>query len=72
MTKDEEIVYWKRRYKAMRDVCIMDSTKTIGRVRDRFKELESKDFDWRSFYNGWLEGRVDIFKQALDAKDCEN
>ena len=68
--KDEQIECWKRKYKAMRDVCIMDSTKTIGCVRDVYKDLEHKEFEWRSFYNGWLEGRVDIYRKALDVKEC--
>ena len=42
----------------------MNSQEIIGRVRDRFKELEHKEWDYRSFYNGWLEGRVDLLKQT--------
>tara|TARA_R110000803_G_scaffold90401_6_gene157771 strand:- start:4896 stop:5255 length:360 start_codon:yes stop_codon:yes gene_type:complete len=42
----------------------MDSTGLIGPVRKRFEEL-TKDgnkphLEWRSFYTGWLEGRVDM------------
>lgn len=40
-----------------------DSRRLIGRVRDRFRELIKKGWDWRSFYNGWLEGRADMFAQ---------
>lgn len=40
-----------------------DSERMIGRVKDRFKELEAKQWDWRSFYNGWLEGRADMLQQ---------
>ena len=40
-----------------------DSERLIGRVKDRFKELEAKQWDWRSFYNGWLEGRSDMLQQ---------
>jgi hypothetical protein len=40
-----------------------DSKRLIGRVKDRFKELEEKKWEWRSFYNGWLEGRVDMLSE---------
>jgi len=29
----------------------------------RFKDLEHKNWDWRSFYNGWLEGRTIILEE---------
>jgi len=32
----------------------------IGRVKNRFKELKEKQWDWESFYNGWFEGRADL------------
>jgi len=38
----------------------MNSTEMIGWVQERFKELSHHKFDWRSFYNGWLEGRADM------------
>lgn len=41
-----------------------DSKRLIGRVGERYKELEAKGWEWRSFYNGWLEGRADMFVQA--------
>lgn len=40
-----------------------NSQNLIGTVRDRFKEIFRPDRrwdEWRSFYNGWLEGRVDM------------
>lgn len=40
-----------------------DSNRLIGRVKDRFIELEEKQWDWPSFYNGWLEGRADMLQQ---------
>lgn len=40
-----------------------DSERMVGRVKDRFKELEEKNHEWRSFYNGWLEGRYDMLAQ---------
>ena len=41
-----------------------NSERMIGRVKDRFKELEAKKFEWRSYYNGWLEGRSDMLQQV--------
>lgn len=40
-----------------------DSIRLIGRVKERFKELEEKQHDWRSFYCAWFEGRVDMLQQ---------
>ena len=38
----------------------ISSENIILGVHERFKELESYQFDWRSFYHGWLEGRTDF------------
>lgn len=35
----------------------------IGFAKERFKQLKHKGWDWRSFYNGWLEGRVDMLAE---------
>jgi hypothetical protein len=40
-----------------------DSERMIGRVKERYKELEEKRRDWPSFYSGWLEGRSDMLQQ---------
>lgn len=40
-----------------------DSMKLIGCVKERFQELIHKDWDWRSFYNGWLEGRSEMIQE---------
>jgi hypothetical protein len=40
-----------------------DSEKVIGRVQERFRELENYKWEWRSFYNGWLEGRSDMIQK---------
>lgn len=40
-----------------------DSVKLIGRSRKRHEELAHKRWDWRAFYNGWLEGRSDMLEQ---------
>jgi hypothetical protein len=34
------------------------SKEIIQQAKDRFKELEHKKLDWRSFYNGFLEAKV--------------
>lgn len=38
----------------------MSSQELIGKCRQKFEELSHKEYDWVSFYNGWLEGRVDL------------
>lgn len=43
----------------------LDSNWMVGRSEDRFKELEHYGWDWRSFYNGWLEGRSDAIQDIL-------
>jgi hypothetical protein len=37
-----------------------DSTAIIGKVHERYEELGNYDFNWKSFYNGWIEGRTDF------------
>ena len=39
-----------------------DIMRLIGRARERHKELEHKGHEWRAFYTGWMEGRVDMLK----------
>lgn len=43
-----------------------DSKQTIGTVKERFEELKYKGWDWRSFYNGWLEGRTELLNEKLN------
>lgn len=38
----------------------MNSTELIGRARERWNEIDHEGLDYRSFYNGWLEGRIDL------------
>jgi len=47
-----------------------NSEKLIGRVRLRFQELIRKKWDWRSFYNGWIEGRADMLQ--VQRQDYDN
>jgi hypothetical protein len=32
------------------------STEIINKAKERFEGLKHKGFDWKSFYNGFLEG----------------
>ena len=34
----------------------MNSTRLIALARKRFGQLTDKDYEWRSFFNGFLEG----------------
>jgi hypothetical protein len=31
----------------------------------RFNELKNKNFEWKSFYNGFLEGAVIVYMEGL-------
>jgi hypothetical protein len=42
-----------------------NSVNLIGKAKERFKEIFRADRrwdEWRSFYNGWIEGRTDMLK----------
>jgi len=48
------------------------SDELIGHVREIFDKLKHKEWDWKSFYNGWLEGRVDMLKiKTYTEKDMD-
>lgn len=36
------------------------SKEIIGNVQQHFKNLSDYKFDWKSFYNGWIEGRTQL------------
>ncbi len=40
----------------------------IGDSKKRFQDLIDKNWDWRSFYNGWIEGRSDMFADIKGLK----
>ena len=40
-----------------------DSIKLIGNFESRLNQLSDKNFDRRSFYNGWKEGRAELLKE---------
>lgn len=44
------------------------SREIIGEVKERFAELKHKEWDWQSFYNGWLEGRTRMLIDIVDRK----
>ena len=50
------------------------SKEIIEQAKQRFKDLEHKNFDWRSFFNGYLEAQAkqliitDVLK-SLPTKD---
>lgn len=50
-----------------------DSQALIGLVQERYNELERYGFDWKSFYNGWLEGRADMYaiERGLECPNLE-
>ena len=41
----------------------MTGEDAIGRARERWNEIDHEGLDWRSFVNGWLEGRIDLMKE---------
>ena len=51
----------------------MTSVELIGRVKERFDEVfrpERRWDIWRSFYNGWLEGRADMLGNIVKESPC--
>jgi len=40
-----------------------DSKSIIGFIKERFNQLKHKGYDWRSFYNGYLEGLMSTNRQ---------
>jgi hypothetical protein len=45
------------------------SAKMIGNVDERFKQLERYEYQWRSFYAGWIEGRGKMYSELLDEEE---
>jgi len=39
---------------------MMTSEELIGKARERWNEIDNEGLDWKSFVNGWLEGRLDL------------
>lgn len=38
----------------------MTGEQLIGKARERWNEIDNEGLDWKSFVNGWLEGRLDL------------
>jgi hypothetical protein len=45
----------------------MTGEQLIGSARERWNEIDNEGLDWKSFVNGWLEGRLDL----IDTKNDE-
>ena len=50
-----------------------DSTWLIGNVQERFAELSPghPEIEWRSFYQGWIEGRAKLISPRLKWQELE-
>ena len=47
----------------------MTSQEIINKVKERYKELEHRGYDWNSFYNGFLEGFSFCFLEGDETLD---
>lgn len=59
-TEPEVIGFQKQYTSAINDY---DSIKLIGNFESRLNQLSDKNFERRSFYNGWKEGRADLLNE---------
>ena len=50
----------------------MNSTEIIEKAKQRFKELEHKEYEWKSFFNGFLEGCSFMFSAEKELKKNRN
>lgn len=46
-----------------------DSKKLIGNVQEDYENLKHKGWEWRSFYNGWIQGRVNMLIEIKGIKE---
>ena len=46
----------------------MTGEELIERARERWEEIDNEGLDWRSFANGWLEGRIDLMSSKMNNK----
>lgn len=46
----------------------MTGEQLIGRARERWEEIDNEGLDWKSFANGWLEGRIDLMSSKMNNK----
>ena len=47
---------------------MMTGEELIGKARERWNEIDNEGLDWKSFVNGWLEGRLDL----IDTQERRN
>lgn len=46
----------------------MTGEELLGRARERWEEIDNEGLDWKSFANGWIEGRIDLMSSKLTKK----
>lgn len=46
----------------------LNSEELIGSVQERYDHRYSKSYEWRSFYNGWLEGRLALLREINEGR----
>jgi len=49
----------------------MTGEELIGKARERWNEIDNEGLDWKSFVNGWLEGRLDLIENQKRRKSLE-
>jgi hypothetical protein len=54
----------------MSDTLSYDSKALIGKVEERFDDLKRKNFEWGSFYNGWIEGRIAMLAELREKQEA--
>ena len=47
---------------------MLNGEQLIGKARERWNEIDNEGLDWKSFVNGWLEGRLDL----IDTQERRN
>ena len=50
---------------------MMTGEELIGKARERWNEIDNEGLDWKSFVNGWLEGRLDLIENQKRRKSLE-
>lgn len=49
----------------------MTGEELIGKARERWNEIDNEGLDWKSFINGWLEGRLDLIENQKRRNSLE-
>jgi len=50
---------------------MMTGEELIGKARERWNEIDNEGLDWKSFINGWLEGRLDLIENQKRRNSLE-